>query len=252
MLQSWITLPAGVGIATVSCLTGIGGGILWAPFFLLVLKATPHEAIVLSLLIQIFGQGSGAYANHKLGKVDWNLVRLFCYFTIPGVIIGSYAANFIPGKNLAFFLGVMCMIAAFAFLLIPEEYGDEGRDKIPLEEARKLWWAPFISAFLAGLLSIGIGNWLVPILNSKLRLKMSCSVANALGIMFIVGIGGSVIHLVLGHYPDWCVLAWGIPGVFIGGQIGPRLAKYINENHIKEAFIFLLTLTGCHIIFNVF
>ena len=252
MISAWITFPAGIAIATVSTLTGIGGGILWAPFFLLILKLTPHDAIVLSLIIQIFGQGSGAIANYKLKKIDWHLVCYFCYFAIPGVIMGSYVANFVPGKNLALFLGIMCMIAAFAFLLIPEEYGDEGRNKIPKGEATKFWWAPFVSSFLAGLLSIGIGNWLVPILNTRLRLKMSCAVANVLGIMFIVGIGGSLVHLILGHFPDWKILLWGIPGVFLGGQIGPRLVRHINENHIKEAFIFLLTLTGCHIIFNVY
>ncbi len=252
MYDPWITLPAGIAIATVSCLTGIGGGILWAPFFLLVLKTSTHEAIVLSLLIQIFGQGSGAWTNHKLKKVDWTLVRFFSYFAIPGVVLGSYVANFIPGKKLALFLGIMCMLAAFAFLLTPEEYGEDGREKITREEAKGFWWAPFISSFLAGLLSIGIGNWLVPILNSRLRLKMSFSVANVLAIMFVVGIGGSLVHLFLRHHPDWHILVWGIPGVFIGGQIGPRLARYINENHIKEAFIFLMTLTGCHIIFNVY
>ena len=250
--DQWITFPAGIAIATVSSLTGIGGGILWAPFFLLALKANPHEAIVLSLLIQIFGQGSGAYANHRLKKVDWHLVRLFCFYAIPGVFLGSFMSNMIPGKNLALFLGIMCMVAAFAFLLVPEEYGDEGRTRISKDEARKFWWAPFFSSFLAGLLSIGIGNWLVPILNTKVRLKMSSSIANVLGIMFIVGIVGSLVHLVLGHYPDWHILLWGVPGVFIGGQIGPRLVSRINENHIKEAFIFLLTLTGCHIIFNVY
>ncbi len=252
MHVQWIALPAGIAIATVSCLTGIGGGILWAPFFLLVLKTAPHEAIVLSLMIQIFGQGSGAYANHRLKKIDWGLVKFFCYFAIPGVMLGSCVANFVPGKDLEFSLGIMCMLAAFAFLLSPEEYGEEGKERIGGDEAARFWWAPFISSFLAGLLSIGIGNWLVPILNSKLRLKMSCSVANVLAIMFVVGIGGSLVHLALKHYPDWHILAWGIPGVFIGGQIGPRLARYVNENHIKEAFIFLLTLTGCHIIFNVY
>lgn len=248
--HSWVTFPAGLTIATISSLTGIGGGILWVPFFILFLELPAHEAVILSLGIQIFGQGSGALANNKLKRIDWKLVKTFSLFSLPGVVLGSFLSQMVPGKDLALILGIICIIVALAFLLYPEQYSEEGRNRADSKELFKYWWASSFASVLAGFLSVGIGDWLVPLLNSRLRLKMSCAVANALALMFFVGLWGSCTHLVLGNMPAWNIIFWGIPGVLLGGQLGPRLTCYINEYRIKEVFIFLLTLTGCHIIFN--
>jgi penicillin amidase len=42
----------------------------------------------------------------------------------------------------------------------------------------------------------------------------------------------------------------GVPGVIIGGQVGPWFTEKINERMLKEVFIFLLTLIGIHLIYN--
>jgi len=43
-----------------------------------------------------------------------------------------------------------------------------------------------------------------------------------------------------------------VPGVMIGGQIGPRIIRRINERILKEMFVFVLTLFGIHLIYNSF
>jgi uncharacterized membrane protein YfcA len=52
--------------------------------------------------------------------------------------------------------------------------------------------------------------------------------------------------------PNWSVALREIPGVVIGGQIGPRLVQKIDEELLKEIFIFLLTLIGCHLVYNFY
>jgi uncharacterized protein len=54
----------------------------------------------------------------------------------------------------------------------------------------------------------------------------------------------------LGTSADPIALLWAVPGVIIGGQIGPRITEKINERMLKEVFIFLLTLIGIHLIYN--
>jgi len=54
----------------------------------------------------------------------------------------------------------------------------------------------------------------------------------------------------LGSAADPMALAWAIPGVMIGGQVGPRVTDKINERILKDIFIFLLTLIGIHLIYN--
>jgi len=54
-MDAWIALPAGLVIATLATLVGIGGGILWMPFLIFGAHLSPAQAIVTSLIIQIGG-----------------------------------------------------------------------------------------------------------------------------------------------------------------------------------------------------
>jgi uncharacterized membrane protein YfcA len=51
MFESWFSLPVGILIATVVSTVGIGGGVLWMPFLLIIVKLKPDTAVVMLLLI---------------------------------------------------------------------------------------------------------------------------------------------------------------------------------------------------------
>jgi hypothetical protein len=56
----------------------------------------------------------------------------------------------------------------------------------------------------------------------------------------------------MGGRADTATLVWAVPGVIVGGQIGPRIAGIINDRILKEIFVFLLTLIGIHLIYNAY
>ncbi len=60
--ETWFAFPTGILIATAASAMGLGGGILWMPFFLIVMKLRPETAVVTSLLIQSAGMASGSVA----------------------------------------------------------------------------------------------------------------------------------------------------------------------------------------------
>jgi len=105
---------------------------------------------------------------------------------------------------------------------------------------------------VSGMLSLSIGEWVIPLMHGKLNLRMSTAIATSITTIFGICLLGSLFHLMLGGSPQWPVVAWGAPGVLIGGQIGPRISGRINERILKEIFIFLLTLVGIHLIYNSF
>jgi len=105
-------------------------------------------------------------------------------------------------------------------------------------------------AVASGMLSISIGEWLVPLMRSKLSLNMGVAVATSVATIFGVCVMGALFHMVLGGEVNTSALMWAIPGVIIGGQIGPRIAERVNDKILKDVFIFLLTLIGIHLIYN--
>ncbi len=252
MPDSWISLPAGVLIATMVSVVGIGGGILWMPFFIIVLKISPESAVLTSLLIQTAGMGSGTLTFARKKQVDFRLVICLLIVTAPGIAAGAYLSHVINPKNLEFVLGILALATAMIFVSASHQYGDIGQDRAQLKNARKFALITGSLAVVSGLLSVSIGEWLVPLMRSKLSLRMQVAVATSIATVFGNCVIGVLFHFLLGSHANLPIVLWAVPGVIIGGQIGPRIAIHINERMLKEIFIFFLTLIGIHLIYNSF
>jgi len=245
-----LALPAGIIIATLVSSVGIGGGILWMPFFLIFLKLPPETAVVTSLLVQTAGMGSGSVAFVRRRTVDLHLAGFFLVLALPGLALGAWLTRLISAANLELVLGMITLTTALIFVSANQRYTDTGAERVPVSRARRYGWIVSSLAVASGMLSVSIGEWLVPLMRNRLQLCMHVSVATSILTIFGTCVIGSAIHVVLGSTADLRTLAWAVPGVLIGGQIGPRVTERINDRRLKEIFIFLLTLIGIHLIYN--
>ncbi len=250
MFDSWMSLPMGLLIATVVSTVGIGGGILWMPFLLIVLNLRPDAAVVTSLCIQTAGMGSGATAYWRKNQIDSRLMLLLLAITVPGIALGAYLTRILTASNLELILGILTLATALIFVSANQRYGDMGALKADIRQVRRYGWAITSMAVASGMLSISIGEWLVPLLRGKLSLRMRVAVATSVTTIFGTCVLGVLFHCLMGGRPDLASLCWALPGVIIGGQIGPIFAERVNERRLKEIFIFLLTLIGIHLIYN--
>jgi uncharacterized protein len=252
MLDSWLSLPAGILIATTVSTVGIGGGILWMPFLVIILRCRPDTAVVTSLLIQTAGMGSGTMAFWRMRRIDFRLTRFLLLFAVPGIGLGSMMTHAMAPDHLELILGLLTLVTAIVFVAASDRYRGSGRQKAEIKVGRRYGWMISAMAVASGMLSISIGEWLVPLLRSRLSLTMNAAVATSVATIFGACVLGSGAHLLQGGQADWSALFWAVPGVLLGGQIGPRIAGRINDRVLKEIFIFLLTLIGIHLIYNCY
>ena len=84
-----LAFPAGVVIAALASTVGIGGGILWMPFFIIILKLPPETAVLTSLLVQTAGMGSGSVAFIRKKTADLSLAGFLLLLTLPGLGLGA-------------------------------------------------------------------------------------------------------------------------------------------------------------------
>lgn len=250
MFDAWFAFPVGILIATVASTVGIGGGILWMPFLLIVIGLKPGSAVVTSLLIQTAGMGSGTIAFWQKRQIDGRLMVFLLGVTIPGIAFGAFMTRILAPLYLEFILGVLTLLTAIIFVTAGQRYGDTGVKRSDIKFARRFSWAFGSMAVASGMLSISIGEWIVPLMRNKLSLNMGVAVATSIATIFGICVLGAILHLILGGKADTDTLVWAVPGVIIGGQIGPRIAERINDRLLKEIFIFLLTLIGIHLIYN--
>jgi uncharacterized protein len=250
MLDSWYALPAGILIASVVSTVGIGGGILWMPFLIFMFNLKPGTAVVTSLIIQCAGMGSGTVAFLQQRQIDLRLMLFLLAVTIPGIAVGAMMTRILSPLYLELILGVLTLSTALIFVSANQQYEDDGRTRADIRSARRYGWIFSSMAVASGMLSISIGELLVPVMRSRLSLKMGVAIATSIATIFGVCVLGAVFHLSMGGRADTATLIWAIPGVIIGGQVGPRIAGVINDRILKEIFIFLLTLIGIHLIYN--
>lgn len=252
MEQTWIAFPTGILISTVASAIGIGGGVLWMPFLLIVLNIRPDNAVLTSLMIQTAGMGSGSIAFFLQKRIDYRLALLFLLVALPGIFSGAYLLSKLKSSHMEMILGILVMTTAFLFVSSNQKYDDIGRKKAEIKTAVRYSWVTVLASVITGMLSISMSEWLIPLMRSKLCLRMSSAIATCIFIAFGTCIIGSSMHMFLGGKASLFAVMWGVPGVIIGGQIGPRITRRINERILKEVFIFLLTLVGIHLIYNAY
>ncbi len=250
MVPFWLAFPAGVCIATMVTIVGFGGGILWMPVLLMVFKMEPAAALLTSLMIQTVGTASGSFAYVRNKKADIRLALLLLAIGAPGLALGAYIGQQLTLSHMGLIIGVTSLGTALLFVSANHKYGQEGNERVEFKDAGRHSWIAGVMAVMCGMLTINIGEWLVPVMQRKMRLKMSHSVATCVLITCGMSALGAAAHLMMESKPNLSVLLWAAPGVIIGGQIGPRLVTRIDERQLKEVFIFLLTLIGVHLVYR--
>ncbi len=240
MNAEWMALPAGFAIATLATLVGFGGGILWMPYLILVARLEPTQAVVTSLIIQVFGMGSGSVAVIRAKMTDLRLSAYLAACAFVGVPIGVWLSRVAPADSIVFLLGVVSLALALVFVYTQDDVDAWRENKVTLKETAPYLWLSTVFAVLTGLLSLGVGDFLVPILRNRLRMKMESAMAACLIVMAMNAALATALHLVIGDRFSAQHVLWAIPGVILGGQVGPRwLVAYrikLSRKYSSTAF----------------
>ncbi|MDH3973647.1 MAG: sulfite exporter TauE/SafE family protein [Deltaproteobacteria bacterium] len=242
--------PAGVGIASVAMTIGIGGGILWMPLLILAYGVPPQEAVSISLMIQVAGMGSGSLAYSKVAHVEKRLTGILFLVALPGIVLGSLLTVKLPENQVNLALGAMSLILALVFISGREELSAQGLYRFDKKKVAQILPIPAFFGLLMGFLSVGVGEWLIPSLKNKLNMEMTGAVATVIHLMFLLSLVGAMSHGIFSANLNWGYFFWGALGAVCGGQIAPRFAVKVSDRLLKEMFVYLMTLTGIHLIFH--
>lgn len=232
-----------IGLAT-GCLLGLlggGGSILAVPVLVYVLGLEPKAAIATSLLIVGLASLFAAFSHFRHKAV---LIPTALAFGASGGI-GSFA-----GARLAQFLSDSIQLIMFAVLMAlvavlmlrkrrpAEDAQVPRRAALPLVLA-----AGAFAGVLTGLLGVGGGFIIVPVLNLLLGLPMREAIGTSLLIIAISSSVGAISYASRLHL-DSSILPFAL-GTLAAAPIAGRLAHRIAQEKLKVSFaISLLLLSG--------
>lgn len=249
MLHYWFLLPVGIAISALVMSVGVSGATLWVPVYLLWLKLDAPVAFWLGLLTMLFGFGSGVIRNFRDGTFDGALVRRYLLTTIPAALVGGWASGSVDDAFIVALFGVF--LIAYAVAIGARTLGIRGdgdrHDDVPAAIA-------VIGGALTGLISIGIGILAMP---SVLRHRSIRSPGAAIGslvmIIFFTSVAATIgkmrpaliSELMRDSRQIIAISVWAVPGVVLGGQIGPHFARMLpSERHARRYFSAVLLIVG--------
>lgn len=254
MFEYIYLIPVGITIAALASTMGIGGGLLWAPFLILVVKLDISYVVMLSLLIQIVGMASSTVTYFRKGMLYWKLARSMLPFMLIGIALGVFLNKIVAHTNaIELGLGVISMFIALFFSFQTENY--DARLNTDHNVVAPLWlrFSSFFFASISALFSIGIGDFLIPLFRGKLKIPMPNSVGTSLFLNFVVAASAGIVHFIL--TPDiptqvYLIYLYAAIGVALGGQLGPFISSHVTEARLKELFVFILMMIGLHLIYQ--
>ena len=249
MSTTILIIPIFFTIALVYSSVGFGGGssylaILGQSFFMLSQPEVKTTALFCNIIVVI----GGTIIFYREGKVSVKEFWPYLVASVPMAYVGGYWR--LDDKTFYILLGSTLIIAAFLLWLQPEKL-DTPNGTIRETTQAKFFVGGSIG-FLSGLVSIGGGIFLSPILHF---LKWSeAKRISALASVFILvnSLGGLAGQFQRGIPP--IELSFLIPvllAVFAGGQIGSRLgAKKFNPLYIKRITAVVILVAGVNILFD--
>ncbi len=274
----WWLFPASILIATIAMTSGIGGAVFFAPIFILVLKLNPATAVGTALITEFFGFTSGVVAYYKRKLIDFKLGRMLLVLSIPAAIVGSLMSDlFSPDLIKSIFAVGVILIGYQIFQSfrhhIPsggESGGEKAENEIIDARGRVFRYtvcdkkigmgAAAAGGTFLGIASVGLAELLEYYL--IVRCKVPAPVAVATSIFVVVV---SVLFASLGHIYRFAsaadatiltqvfnVVIFTVPGVIIGGQIGPFIQSRVNPEHVKLGLAGLFVSVGLFMLSTVF
>jgi len=272
-LEFWYMLPTAIAIATVAMASGVGGATFFAPLFILGLGLSPELAIGAGLVIEVFGFSSGLYAYIRRKLIDYRLGGALLVATVPAAIVGTFAAHYIAADLLKTVLGMGLFAVAVSFLRAPDEELHAQMDALAAEEpdaaesclvaadGEQICYTVCnktegrliagVGGLFVGMVSSGLGELNGYFLLQRCRVPSSVSVATSVFVVAITALVASAGHMAQfaqGGMADLTrllnLLAFTVPGVIIGAQLGPMLAKRVSDRAMEIFLGILFTLTA--------
>ena len=239
-LQLLVLAVLGVVGGTLSRVAGVGGGIVFVPALVYVLGWGIKEAVAASLVIIIFASLTGTWRNSKSeDPVHWRTALILSSTVAPATLIGVYISSVSPTVVIEIAFAAMLLALAYPTARGRPNFDENSRTiPVPL-----VLLAGLLIGTLAGLVGVGGGVVLVPLMALGLGLTTKRAVSTSLAVVMFAGVVGAIGYIAAG-FSDVFALAPLVAGSMVGAVFGVRVRDKLPEKWIRFGFAAFMVITA--------
>lgn len=243
-LAHWYLLPVGLVISALYSSTGISGANFWALVFIIGLRLEPRTGFWLSLIAMLFGSAGGLLAHHRRSTLRPELSAGYLLSALPAAVAGTVVASRLPPKVLMALFGVFLLLYAGTLFF---RSGPKPGHRRPRHRVSGS------GGFLTGLLSVGVGEVLLPEALDREEIDSSAVAAGTtLLVVCLTSLTAAAVRLEPGFAqhlwsqrgPLATILLWVVPGVLLGSQLGPVIAARFDRRAMTRYVALVLVVVG--------
>jgi len=251
-------IVAGFVVGLLVGLTGVGGGSLMTPILVLFFHIKPALAVGTDLLYASVTKSVGIFAHGKLGNIDWKIVRLLAYGSVPASILTTLylrnqdIASDAAVNTIKFWLGIALLVTSLSVL-----FRNQLAKFSKKEHLVNIQWTPYLTVTLGLVLgalvtltsvgagALGVTALLIIYPNRPINTIIGSDIAHAVPLTLVAGLGhasiGTVDYNLLGT-----LLIGSIPGIWIGSHLSSKMA----EHWVRIALALILIFVGLKLVFH--
>jgi uncharacterized membrane protein YfcA len=257
-----ILLLTGLFVGFASGLLGVGGGFIMGPVQFFLLTAIGVDATIAirvafgtSLAVILPTAFSGAIGHRRKGAVLLRPAILLGLTGFIGGVIGALMATNAPAEILRIISGIVILLTAI-WMIKGHNQVNEG--KISHPDYLYLFWG-FIGGLSSGILGIGGGVIIVPVLTILLRFDIHKAIGTSTVFILIASLGGVMIYILQGlNVTGLPPYSWGYINIvqlvalsitsIPLAQLGVRVAHKVPERELRYIFVALLVFVALKMI----
>ncbi|MEA1969974.1 MAG: sulfite exporter TauE/SafE family protein [Thermodesulfobacteriota bacterium] len=245
-----ILLPVIFGSSLILTMIGLGGGLVFSPFFVLI-GFPISTAVAASLFLNGIAALSALIVYMQKKMVDYSVAIPLVVTSLLGAPIGALMTHRINTKIFFVILAMVLFLAAMRMLF---------SKKVESQGEKVSWQVRILGGgviglligFMGGLLGIGGGVFIVPLLIYLIKVPTKVAAASSIFIVCFSSFSGFAVHAATSSL-DWRFIILASICSFAGGQIGSRImAEKLKGKTIRVLFGIILLLMCTKLLYKAF
>ena len=246
----------GFFIGILASMTGVGGGVFIVPILTFFYDFRVNSATGTSLTAIIFTAIASTINYARQKRIYYKTGLLLALTAAPGAYLGGWIAKITQEQLLGLIFGVFLILVATRMIvsLVRRKEADK---TLPVKTDAELVRSGkiiiigvalgFFGGFASGLLGIGGGTLIVPIMAFALGMPIHLATATSMFTMIFTATSGVAEYYQAGlvNFPIALLFA---AGTVVGAQVGAYTSNKISNRNLTVIFSIMLIVAGANMI----